>query len=348
MKSFSARAAAALAKPWLLFSIVLAFVSFAPDRAAADDRFRLHQSIDRLVVFGTSLSDPGNAFALSGQHLEPPYLTLIPLGLVPESETPYKVGGNHFSNGDTWVEQLALPGLWTSARPAYVESRGGSSNYAVAGTTARNGVAGEVWLSEQVRRFLKDVGPRAPSDAIYVIEVGGNDVRAALFERNPALILAATDGVKDAVRRLHSAGARKFLVWNVPNLARTPAIQTLENLPPPNPFAGIAASALQLTQIYNAGLDQAVKDLLADPDLKNIQIIQFDAFAKLEHVANNPATYGLENVTHACIRPGTSRPSRCPNPDGYLFWDGIHPTRAVHAIIAYVVGKELEKALADD
>ena len=164
MTSFSARAAALWPSCWLFSMVIWALVLLAPDRAAADDRFGLHRPIDRIVVFGTSLSDPGNAFALSGQHLEPPYSTLNPLTLIPESETPYKVGGNHFSNGLTWVEQLALPlGLWTSVRPAYVESSNGSSNYAVAWHegaqwSRRRSVA----LSQQVTRFLKDVGPRAP------------------------------------------------------------------------------------------------------------------------------------------------------------------------------------------
>jgi outer membrane lipase/esterase len=52
----------ARAKSWLA-SILLAFVAFAPGWAAADD---LRRPFDRIVVFGDSLSDPGNAFALNG------------------------------------------------------------------------------------------------------------------------------------------------------------------------------------------------------------------------------------------------------------------------------------------
>src|SRR5947208_1318127 len=57
-----------------------------------------------IVVFGTSLSDPGNAFALSGDAGTPPDFTLNPL-LVPSA--PYAKGGHHFSNGATWIEQFA-------------------------------------------------------------------------------------------------------------------------------------------------------------------------------------------------------------------------------------------------
>ena len=64
----------------------------------------LGQPAEKLVVFGTSLSDSGNAFALVGGTNTPPdYLNdalLIPTA-------PYTRGGHHFTNGPTWIEQLA-------------------------------------------------------------------------------------------------------------------------------------------------------------------------------------------------------------------------------------------------
>ncbi len=55
---------------------------------------------DGIVVFGTSLSDPGNAFALLGATNTPPDYLVDPL-LVPAA--PYARGGQHFSNGATWI-----------------------------------------------------------------------------------------------------------------------------------------------------------------------------------------------------------------------------------------------------
>src|ERR1700740_2433975 len=85
-----------------------------------------------IVVFGTSLSDPGNAFALlahppAGVSLastvsqnHPPFDTLDEL-LVPSA--PYAKGGHHFSNGATWIEQFALgKGLAAFVPPAFQTS----------------------------------------------------------------------------------------------------------------------------------------------------------------------------------------------------------------------------------
>jgi phospholipase/lecithinase/hemolysin len=81
------------------------------------------QALDGIVVFGTSLSDTGNAFALTHETTTPPYDELDPF-LVPSAS--YAVGGQHFTNGATWIEQLAQPWPCRSA-PTCRASRSSTS-----------------------------------------------------------------------------------------------------------------------------------------------------------------------------------------------------------------------------
>ncbi len=82
-----------------------------------------------VTVFGDSLSDPGNVFALSGTVSHTPY-AVIP-------SAPYAIGGHHFSNGKTWIEQRPAGNVNAqSSGPAYQVS-GVFTNYAVGGAHAR-------------------------------------------------------------------------------------------------------------------------------------------------------------------------------------------------------------------
>jgi len=289
-------------------------VAFAADKAP----------FDRLVVFGTSLSDPGNAFVLRGDHdsNNPPDWSVDPF-LIPDR--PYARGGHHFSNGATWVEQFARPlGLAGSVTPAFRGS--GGTNYAVGGARAYDDGM-NLNLPDQVERFLQDAGGEAPADALYVIEMGGNDLRDALLVAagggDPAPILSgALISIGDNILRLYLSGARHFLVWSAPDIGRTPAISAL----------GASVPAGQLTVAFNAGLDDTlgrVKVMFPD-----IQLMRLDAYAKLNTIVAAPQLFGLRNVTAACITPGTP-PFACKKADEFLFWDGIHPTRAGHGILAH-------------
>src|SRR3954453_8705413 len=92
----------------------LAVTALIVARAAAPSAAR--SPFAGIVVFGTSMSDSGNAFALVGGTSTPPDYDLDPF-LVPNA--PYARGGHHFSNGATWVEQYARTiGLAGSVRPA--------------------------------------------------------------------------------------------------------------------------------------------------------------------------------------------------------------------------------------
>jgi len=308
------------ATPFLAAAAVLAVVTATVPTAA-------QAPLGRVVVFGTSLSDPGNAFALRGGTNTPPDYMLDPL-LVPSA--PYARGGHHFSNGATWIEQFAQSrGLAGSVRPAFLGSGSNATNYAVGAARAReDGV--NVNLRAQVDALLHQFNGGAPADALYTIEMGGNDIRDALVAyasgRNGGPIIQdAVMSIARSIQVLYGAGAREFLVWRAPNVGLTPAIRTLDRVNP-----GAAHLATQLTQAFNAGLDGAVGQLAGLPD---IRIVRLDAYGLLNDLVADPSAFGLTNVTTACVTPNI-QPFTCERPDEFLFWDGIHPTRAAHTIIA--------------
>jgi phospholipase/lecithinase/hemolysin len=294
-----------------------ALILAAPAWAEAQSRF------SGIVVFGTSLSDPGNAFALVGDSSTPPDFMLNPF-LIPSA--PYARGGHHFSNGATWIEQFARSvGLGDSVRPALTDPR--ATNYAVGGARAYNdGV--NFNLTRQVDMFLQHSGGVAPFQALYVIEMGSNDIRDAfsLFVTGgdgTPILTGAIASIAANIQRLYVAGAREFLVWLPPNVALTPAIRSL-----PPAAQGLAT---YLTQVFDSNLTGVLAQLSAN--LPGTSFGRLDAYQLLNAIVADPAAFNLANVSTACVTPNIA-PFTCQNADEFLFWDGIHPTRAGHAILA--------------
>ena len=279
----------------------------------------------RIVVFGDSLSDTGNGFAVTHTNATPPDYSLDGL-FIPDA--PYARGGHHLSNGATWIEYLARPlGLAGSVQPAFRSSTRNATNYAV-GTVRARDEAQNVSLADQVEVFLAEFGGLAPADALYVIELGSNDVRDALmmFPVGSADILAAAvGGIAEAIATLHAAGARHILVWDVPNIALTPAVRIAGAQ---DPLIPVIASTLTTT--FNTALADAVSLLTGLP---GINLILFPASELVTAIVADPSAFGLVDVENPCVMPNTP-PFACRNPDEFLFWDGIHATTAVHAIVA--------------
>jgi phospholipase/lecithinase/hemolysin len=360
MTSVTTRAVA-FAKLWLL-SFVVGIALLAPGRATADGR-----PFDRIVVFGDSLSDSGNLFALTGNPGGPDNNWGMDTPAELASLIPSQAYiSQRLSNGLTWVELLGTAlGRARDVRPAYGSRDIHALNFAVAGATAGNhellpdeSPLHVFHLSGQVGDFLKRAKKiRTTSDTLYVIAIGGNDIRAALgaelVGQDPeAVMRAALDSVFFNVDALHGVGAKKFLIWNAPDLARTPAIQRLDA--PVCASVGkdsgcLISGAEDATLKYNTALNDVLTGLRAlHPD---IEVILFDTAGNLGDIQANPGRYGLTNVVDPCIEvvPFFTIAGTCEQPDRHLFWDGIHPTRAAHAIIAFLVGKALvTHALQDD
>ncbi len=154
----------------LTIPLLLVFVSWAQ----ADTTF------SRVYVFGDSLSDTGNLGTVVG-------------GL------PFPFDMNRISNGpvavDVLADRLNLP--ITASLHVIWENAG--SNYAVAGANAVGDNAED--LSNQILGFQNnhlqiDQGVVvAPSDALYVMFIGGNDVRSARNEASFAQAKLIDPGV---------------------------------------------------------------------------------------------------------------------------------------------------------
>lgn len=275
----------------------------------------------RLIVFGDSLSDPGNDFVLTLDVSFPPF-ELIP-------SAAYARGGLHFSNGPTWVEQLGRRlQLGLSTGPALLAPKV-FSNYAVGGSRARQ--VGDTSLATQVGWYLRDARGVAPANALYVVYMGDNDLRDALtaLATDPSgatsgsILSAAMTALQDNILALYAAGARHFLIPNAPNLALLPAVHLQ------GPLAEGAAQ--QLSTNFNLGLTQLLNGLEASVPIK---ITRLDVYSLLAEVVAAPKNFGLTDVVDSCITPGVLRGAYCATPDTYLFWDGIHPTRVGHALLA--------------
>ena len=320
----------------MLQNILLSLSVLVSSVAVADNHY------SDLVAFGDSLSDSGNVFVLTGKVSVRPYdASNIP-------SAPYPIGGKTFSNGKTWVQQLAASlGLNGTTGPALRTST--FSNYAFGGARASSSAGGAFDLNAQVAQYLADTGGNADSTALYSMYLGGNDVRDALSAFNAALqqtllsggtfpealaagqaaaesrLEEAITAIADNIIAVAGAGAQHFLVPNVPNLGIVPAITAL------GPDA--ATLATQLSFGFNLALEGALSNI---EQALPVTITRFDVFALTSMLFVSPETFGLTNVTEACLTPEVKAGAVCKKPDDYLFWDGLHPTAAAHKILAEV------------
>ncbi|HQR54565.1 MAG TPA: SGNH/GDSL hydrolase family protein [Burkholderiaceae bacterium] len=273
-------------------------------------------------VMGASLSDNGNECIRTPASCPPapPYATGI------------------YSNGPLWVDTVAAR-VGGAAKP----SLAGGTNYAFAGarTGPVPGVTGAAastvpTMLAQFNTLLLAQGNRISPNALVIVDGSafGNNVRDALglIAANPAngatiANSVVTSGVTDVVSILNiifNTGGRNVLVVNVPDVGKTPLVQSLNN-------AQIAAVATQMSAGYNGALLQQINSLRALPGY-SIKVL--DLFALLSEAQAAPASFGLTNATAPCFVPPPTGPLLCPSPNTYLFWDPFHPTYATGQIMA--------------
>lgn len=270
--------------------------------------FGAQATYSNVYFFGDSLSDTGNVYTASGGA---------------EPLPPYYNG--RFSNGPLWVETVASGLGFASAAKPFLQ---GGNNYAWAGAfTGTSGLADPLLgiptgLQTQVADYWAPTHPSADANALYVVEIGGNDlygIASAFSGGSPADYAARLAGAQQAVSNLLFSlnflidhGARNFLIANVPNLGVTPL------------GSGFQVAATDVSTQYNNLLTAALATLGGNPN-----IVEFDLFDLITDVVTDAQaggqTYGMSNGSAPCIFDL----STC---DDSVFFDPQHPTTQVHAL----------------
>ncbi|WP_052055619.1 SGNH/GDSL hydrolase family protein [Myxosarcina sp. GI1] len=278
--------------------------------------------LTQIIVFGDSLSDSGNSFALTLGAIPPP---------------PYYLG--RFSNGLVAVEYLAED-LELTLDPYYDDGAG--NNFAVGG--ARTGTGNSInddiapllpdvtlpGLADQIDAFTSSNSDNVDPDALYLVWAGANDFLDYLggsVASDPAeLVERGITNIVDSVSKLADLGAQNLIVSNLPSLGRLPS--NFE-------FQGEATA---ITKAFNGGLSLALDNFEAASS--NAEIIEVDLFTELEAIAANPEQFGFSNVTDPLLFSG-QLPTEPNTETGFFFWDAFHPTTEAHALLADVIAQTI-------
>ncbi len=278
-----------------------------------------------IYVFGDSLSDNGNlAEAYYAQNLPNP--------------PSYQ---NSFTNGPVAAALLArqigftlTPSLWVTGFTDVNHLYGSGSyvpgtNYAVAGAQAAASGRG-IDLPSQIEAFGAYTGLHADPNALYYIEIGGNDVRnAALNGTGAAAVTAGVNTELAAIATLAQEGAKNFFVVNVPNIGAIPEFAQ------DNP--GLVTTATQYTQLYNQDLAAGLAGLA----LPATSITAFDLYAYNTGLIADAGALGFTDTADRCytntpVSAATTAAcgANAQNIGSFFYWDSIHPTARVQALWA--------------
>ncbi len=335
--------------------------------------------ITRLIVFGDSLSDAGRlrermkvfpgAPYWAGRFSNGPVWTDYL-----EASTPLAVQ-NHAYGGASVTDLHALPGEGLIAQ---IKSGG---QIFVSGSI-------EIQVDDYIANYLSGGQLTSPDNTAFLIWAGANDYISkepitgfiSTFLNSPEgksgyrqIADATIVGLEQEVRKLYAAGARRFVLVNLPDLGRTPIVLQNDSY---TSSAGVDSEEVrklelserlsELTRYHNQELASATTRLANE--LKGAQVILADARAFIDllytHVphdnghdygfGNGDSRYTLNNGTAQVSVPrpcytggylGSNDPSDiCDEPHATLFWDVVHPTTHAHCWQAYHVRQVLADA----
>jgi phospholipase/lecithinase/hemolysin len=263
-----------------------------------------------LYVFGDSLVDSGNAYLATGGAQASPVNGYF---------------GGRFSNGFNFADYLSIAATGAPATAALA----GGTNFAVGGADAEQ-KPGQVSPSflDQILLFGSMAAQPIPSDALVLVTFGGNDVRDTIFEDGIVDFSGASDDLSTGLGLLYGLGARNFVVTGAPDIGLLPvSIATVGGIP------GRLDELTARSEAISALFAEVTAELAA---LTGTSALFFDLFAYQQALLVDPTAFGLPanlDTTTPCQVPGGGSPqvANCTNA---LYFDVIHPTTQMHAVIA--------------
>ena len=287
-------------------------------------------SLNKMVVFGDSLSDNGNLYEYMKHELplSPPY---------------YK---GRFTNGPVWVELLADLYYPNDGSAHLLDYAFGGAGILEVDDDDEDEEQVLFTLRREVDSYLLSHQDRADSSSLYVVWMGSNNYLGVPPDEEQA-VSAVNLGIQHEMERLVKKGAKHFLVVGVPDLGKTPAAKDFE-----------AVDALtSLAHKHNQMLQEKLETLKQTyPD---VQWIYFDVAQVLDEMLQFPEKNGFTNITGTCYEEmvdnnrsensiltmvATVKPrAKVDACTGYLFFDPVHPSERAHEIMV-----ERTKKLLDD
>ena len=273
-------------------------------------------SLNKIVVFGDSLSDNGNLYEYMKHQLpiSPPYYE------------------GRFTNGPVWVELVASAYYPTDANAHLLD-------YAFGGAGVledEDGDDGLFTLRREMDSYFLAHQDKGDADSLYIVWIGSNnylgvpdDVAKTLYDVNL--------GLQHALQRLVDHGAKHVLVVNLPDLGKIPAARDFD-----------AVDILSyFTKEHNAILSKNIQEL--ENNYPSVQWMYLDVNVMMQDMMTNPQNYGFTNIMDTCyeqmgndgspksvlkivasIKP-KARKDACT---GYLFFDPVHPSFVAHQFMA--------------
>jgi phospholipase/lecithinase/hemolysin len=342
----------------------------------------LPRPISRVVVFGDSLSDTGN----------------LKRRLLVFPNSPYWYG--RFADGPNWTEYLADRTGLAALNQAYggavaVKHDDVPSEDIVAAIQqgAQFFLTGSVanQVRDYLERDLRGGTVQHPAETLFVLWAGANDyiskepfsgdIRTLLDDpRGKAgyvrLVDEAVASLAEQVRRLEKAGARRFLLLNLPNLGKTPIVLQNQSYlpfgrPRPEPARRLHLSVrlAELTTYHNRQLARAFETLRRE--LPEATLVSVDTARLVDQILQGRSPedvrerfdYGFAlRELGVELRDGSRRTSIqkrcygggylgsidpasiCPESEYAMFWDVVHPTTFTHCWLAYFVQRDLAQA----